>query len=148
MSISAISTAAMADDHKGRHDGKKGEGIAIGKIIKDLPKEKQDQIKAILSKDGTKEKMKALMTERKAILTAKTFDKAAFVKNAEAVKSLKESVKADKDAKMAEVLSLLTQEERQKLADKMDKKRKDGGKKGKDGDKKRDHKDKKEHKKN
>ncbi len=137
IAVSTISTAALADNHKGKDKakGKDQHGMIIPKkMMKGLPQDQKDAIKAIVEKNSNRDKMKALMEQRKTIVSAATFDKAAYIKNVEAMHDLREDAKENKAKINAEILSVLTPEQRTELvkiwtekAEKM-KKHKDGKK--------------------
>ncbi len=138
VAVSFIAGAAVAEEHKGkkRGDDKMHGGEHHSKFIKSLPQEKQDKIKEILQKNSNKEEFKALADERKKLLDAEKFDKAAFIKNAEKMKALRDKMKEQKIVKEAEILAILSPEERKAMLKDLGKK-KDGKKpsKGKDGKK-------------
>ncbi len=126
IAVSTVSTSAMAfwggDDHKKKDDRhgksmemKKGHDILDRKFMKSLSEETKAKIKAIMGNDTTRDAMKKLMEERNAIVGADKFDTNAFIKNTEKMKELRETAKENRVEKTAEVLSVLTKEERLKL---------------------------------
>lgn len=125
----AFSGSAFAENHKAK----------MKEVLSNLPPEKAEIVKKTLKdmreqRKANRDAHKAERDEMKALMTAPSFDKSAFVGKAEALAEKRKASKVNRAKRIADVAEQLNQEERKLLMDALPKK----GKKGKRGGKKRD----------
>lgn len=114
---------ASAESHGDRHE-RKGPPPLMERTLEKLPDDKAALVRNFLQemREGHKEKwqeMKQDREEMRALLTAETFDKEAFLRRAKETHKAKEKAKWQHHEKMAELASKLNAEERRILADAM-----------------------------
>ena len=124
--LSLISSVALADGHGDHKDKMKA-------ALSQLPPEKAELVKATFKemreeRKAYKGEKEAHRAEMKALLTAPTFDKSAFIAKAKEKMSAHQTRKLKGVERMANLAEKLTQEERKILADIMPKKGKRGPK--------------------
>lgn len=106
-------------------DGPRG-GKHMEKMLEGLPAEKAEAFRETLkaSREQNKDKreqMKKLHEELKAIVTAPTFDKGAFLAKHKEINAVRAELSTARESAMAEALSGLTQAERTAVAENMKK---------------------------
>lgn len=131
-----IGGAALACDGSGK--GGHHRGGHMKEVISQLPEAKQELFREQMESQreafkGKRDQIKTLHGELKAIVTAETFDKSAFLAKHKEIDALKSQSKAARHASFADLLAQLTPEERKIVADGM-KKRGKRGKHDKHGD--------------
>lgn len=132
MALSLISGAALAQNkvktpgnmerpvgpgtHRMMWAGEGRDGMPAG-FMKNLPADKQEQAAAIMEKYSSRDKVQKLIEERKTIMTAEKFDAKAFIKNHDKMKDVMEKAMNERVKAMAEVMSILSVEERTKMVE-------------------------------
>lgn len=122
----------------------KGEGCherhtaKMEEVLKNFPTDKAKLVRDMFAEmrseyKGKRGMYKTHKTNMKELLTAKEFDKQAFIDNAKQVAEMHGKMKVQGAERLANVAAQLSQEERVKLAELLPKKGKKGGKGGKDG---------------
>lgn len=112
-------------------EGPKGPPPHLKEALAKLPAEKaklvEDSFKAgHETRKADHDKLKAIHEEIKGIVEAPKFDKSAFLAKLGEAHKIEDLHRADRDERMADVNSKLTQEERKVLAEAMPKHRKHG----------------------
>ncbi len=139
MVLALMTTAPMAIASPGGEGGKAAWHQKMEEKLAVFPADKQALIKKSFE-DGkadhmaTREQVKKLQDEKQALITAPTFDKAAFIAKTQEIDKLMSAKQLAKAERMATLFGQLTQEERQKFVDMMPKRGHWGHHGGKGGD--------------
>lgn len=116
--------AAMAEIPAGK--GPHGTPPRVEAVLEKLPKEKADLFRATMKglkedRQASREQHKKLRGELEAILTAPTFDKAAFLAKSKEIAALRDAKRQKFEEAIASIAGQYTQEERKMLVDAMPK---------------------------